>query len=90
MGRRPNQQDVIKSLLDEIRKANQSAADAEEHARIHRERRDVFIRRLYSTGLFSYAKLAKEINRVGCGAESVAKVVQNRANQNRAERAKQK
>jgi hypothetical protein len=78
-GKPPSRLDIIDSLIDGARTAHRDSKDSEEHARVDRARRDVFIRRLYATGDFTYARLAEAINQAGCGAETVAKAVQHRA-----------
>jgi hypothetical protein len=71
---------LIAALFAGARRAHQDSVDCEEHAKIHRTRRDVLIRRLYATGLFTYAELAKRVDTSGCGPQAVAKIVQNRGN----------
>jgi hypothetical protein len=73
----PSRQSVIDALAVDARRANQDAHDCDEHARIHRARRDVLVRRLYASNLFTYQALSL---RLGISAETVAKIVQDRSN----------
>ena len=66
----------IDTFIDAARRAHQDASDCEEHAKLHRARRDVFIRRLYETKLFSYSKLGELI---GGSPELIAKIVRGQA-----------
>jgi hypothetical protein len=70
-----DEEQVIDALIENAHSANRDSNVAEEHARIHRARRDVFVRRLYATKLFSYPQLAEL---VGVSPELIAKIVQGR------------
>lgn len=70
-----NRERVTDKFVDGARRAHQDSQDAEEHAKLHRARRDVFIRRLYATKRYTYPQLEEQ---TGISRELIAKIVQGR------------
>lgn len=66
---------MLVAFVENARRAQQDSVDCEEHAKLHRARRDVFVRRLYATRKFTYPQLAEAL---GVSTDLIAKIVQGR------------